>query len=537
MGLSPSAEPLTQKSVQARGEAASNLDARPASVIVPHPRNAPVNILMASSEATPFAKTGGLADVCGALPGELARLGHHVTLMIPAYRHVYQSGQPIEATDINLDIPIGAKVVTGHLLRSRLPDSDVPVYLVQQDDYFDRPELYREAGADYKDNCERFVFFCRSVMESVRLLQLRPDVLHAHDWQCGLIPAYLEIEYGIAPGFENAVSVLTIHNLAYQGQFWHWDMLLTGLDWKYFNWRQMEYYGDLNLLKTGIVFADAINTVSPRYAEEIQRAPLGCGMENVLTHRRDVLSGILNGVDYRHWNPATDPHLAMRFGPHDWPAGKAACKAALQRDLGLAVSRDTPLIGFVGRLAEQKGCDLIARMLEQRAAVAEMQWVFLGRGELEYQERFSQLAQQHPDRIAVRLDFDDRLAHQIEAGADMFLMPSRYEPCGLNQMYSLKYGTVPIVRETGGLADTIVDATAENIAAGTANGFTFLEYDAATLERTVTRACDTFRQRPEAWQQLVSAGMQQDWSWSRSARRYAELFAQAAARAKQPVSA
>jgi len=268
-----------------------------------------VNILLATSEAVPFSKTGGLADVCGALPGELAALGHNAAVIVPAYRQSWCCGQPIKELKIDFIVPIGSKTVTGHLLESTMPGGNVPVYLVQQDQYFDRDGLYQADGADYIDNCERFVFFSRAVLEAIRLLNLDVDVIHANDWQTGLVPAYLKIEYRGIRRYENIASLMTIHNLAYQGRFWHWDMLLTGLDWKYFNWHQMEFHGQLNLLKTGLVFADSINTVSPRYAQEIQSSPLGCGLEGVLQYRQNVLSGILNGIDPHEWDPERDPHL------------------------------------------------------------------------------------------------------------------------------------------------------------------------------------------------------------------------------------
>ena len=324
-----------------------------------------MNILLVASEAIPFAKTGGLADVAGSLPIELARLGHRVTLMLPAYRQTRQSGIPLEPTDVQLHIPIGNKISNGRLLRSRIPETSVDVFLVEQEDYFNRPELYGESGHDYRDNCERFVFFCRSVMESVRLLELTPHVIHANDWQTGLIPAYLDAEYRDAPGYGDIASIFTIHNMSYQGQFWHWDMLLTGLDWKYFNWHQMEFYGDLNLLKTGIVFADAVTTVSPTYAQEIQNSDLGCGLQSVLQQRGDSLSGIINGVDYAVWDPQHDAAIARNYSAKDWQSGKPECKAALQRELNLPDRADVPLIGIVGRLVDQKGFDLIARVMEQ----------------------------------------------------------------------------------------------------------------------------------------------------------------------------
>ncbi len=483
-----------------------------------------MNIVFASSEIVPFAKTGGLADVGGALPNELARLGHKPVVFLPAYRQAMQCGQPIEPTDISFSVPVGSKVVPGRLLRSHLPDGDVPVYLVEQNEYFGRDELYRVNGEDYRDNCERFAFFCRAVLQAIGALDLEVDILHANDWQTGLLPAYLRVEYGGVPGYQQIASLFTLHNLAYQGHFWHWDMLLTGLDWKYFNWHQMEFHGHLNLLKTGIVFADAVNTVSPQYALEIQHEPLGCGLEGVLRSRRDVLSGILNGVSYDVWNPAHDRALDTTFNAENWPDGKAKCKAALQQELGLPVEPRVPLIGLIGRLAGQKGWDLVADVMQKWVGHRDVQWAILGTGEAEYHKLLSKLSTDYPSRVAARLEFSDRMAHRIEAGADMFVMASQYEPCGLNQLYSLKYGAVPIVHHTGGLADTITDATPENLDAGKANGFSFLEYNTAALERTIERACDLYWSHPDLWSNLVTCGMNQDWSWSQSAQQYIELY-------------
>jgi starch synthase len=490
----------------------------------------PLNIVFASSEVAPFAKTGGLADVCGALPVDLHQAGHNVAVVMPAYRHAKNSGQPVEPLGVKFDIPIGNKIVRGRLLRSVLPGSDVPIFLVEQDDYFDRPELYRTKGEDYKDNCERFVFFCRAVLESIRLLHLQVDVIHSHDWQTSLIPAYLHIEYPHTPGYQNIASVLTIHNLAYQGIFWHWDMLLTGLDWKYFNLHQMEFYGKLNLLKSGLVFADWLTTVSPQYAKEIQSDPQGSGLEGVLQQRSDILTGIVNGADYSVWNPATDEHLAKKYDVKTWEAGKAACKAAVQAELGLPVAPRTPLVALIGRLADQKGWDLVLEVMRRWATEMDVQWAILGTGEPYYQESLGQLAGEFPHRIAARLEFSDPLAHRIEAGADMFLMPSRYEPCGLNQLYSLKYGTVPVVRATGGLADTVTDTTPETLANRTATGFQFEAYNAAVLDGTLRRAVETYWQNAPVWRQLVENGMQQDWSWKASAQQYLEVYAHACRR-------
>jgi starch synthase len=492
-----------------------------------------VNILLATSEAVPFAKTGGLADVCGALPIELARLGHQAAVIMPSYRRARYCGIPIEPLGIDFIVPIGSKMVAGHLSKSYLPGGTVPVYLVEQDQYFDRDQLYGVESKDYIDNCERFVFFSRAVLETIRLLDLPVDVLHVNDWQTGLVPAYLRIEYHDVPRYRRIATLMTIHNIAFQGQFWHWDMLLTGLDWKYFNWRQMEFHGKLNLLKTGMVFADSLNTVSPRYAQEIQTAPLGSGLEGVLQYRREVLSGILNGMDASEWNPATDPHLAAKYDAGSVAVGKPVCKAALQKELGLPQRAEVPLIGTVGRLTDQKGFDLIGEVIPRWVQTSDAQWAILGTGQPKYHRLLEGLAQRHPDRIAVRLEFSNPLAHRIEAGADMFLMPSRFEPCGLNQLYSLKYGTVPVVRATGGLADTITGFGAATATAGQANGFSFEEYSPLALSETLRAACDVYYQRPAVWKQLIDTGMRQDWSWAASAKKYVDLYEKTILRAGQ----
>ena len=499
-----------------------------------------MNILFATTEAVPFCKTGGLGDVCGALPIELANLGLKPTVILPAFRHVFESGQPIESTGVRFQAPIGRKLVSGEFLRSTLPGSDVPVYLVQQEEYFNRPELYREER-DYHDNCERFVFFGRAVLEAIRLLDLQTEVLHCHDWPTGLLPTYLKTIYAGQPAYESIASLYTIHNLAYQGVFWHWDMELTGVGWEHFNWQEMEFYGQLNFMKSALSFADVLSTVSPRYAEEIRSSEMGCGLEGVLKHRSEDLFGVLNGVDYSEWNPATDPHLtnnqwAINYGPDNFREGKAACKAALQREMGLPQNPDTPLLASVGRLAEQKGFDLIAEILPRMASHVDAQWVLLGTGEPHFHDLLQRLSREFPERIAVKIGFSNELAHRIEAGADMFLMPSRYEPCGLNQMYSLKYGAPPIVRETGGLADTITNTTDETLAAGTANGFSFHDASAHALSMAIDRALQTYHNRP-VWDQVVQTGMRQDWSWARSARRYVDLYDETLARVRQVASA
>jgi starch synthase len=495
-----------------------------------------VNILFATSEAAPFSKTGGLGDVCGALPRELARLGHRPVVILPAFRQARQAGIPLEPTGVTIDVPIGQKRVRGHFLQTRLPDSDVRVYLLEQNDYYDRPQLYREGSEDYKDNCERFTFYCRAVLEGIPALGLEIDAVHCHDWCAGLIPAYLKTMYGHREPWRGLVSLLTIHNLAYQGNFWHWDMALTGLDWKYFNWRQMEFYGNVSFLKTGIVFADALTTVSPTYAKEILRPPLGSGFEGVLQNRAGDLTGIINGVDYQEWNPAVDRHLVPnRYSERDYARGKAACKADLQQRLDLPQRPDVPLLAAIGRLADQKGFDLITRVMENWAERVDAQWVVLGTGEPKYHSALGRLADEHPERIAVRLEFSDEMAHRIEAGADIFVMPSQYEPCGLNQLYSLKYGTVPVVRATGGLVDTVVNATEQTLSDGTATGFSFEEYSAAALAETLDKACRTYREKA-VWNQLIETGMRRDWSWRHSAEQYVDLYGRTLARGPLPVN-
>jgi len=494
-----------------------------------------MHILLATSEAVPFAKTGGLADVAGALPIALAKLGHKVTLMLPAYRTARKANLPLQPTEVVFSFTMGARNVNGRLLETRLPGSDVTVYLVEQDDYYDRDGLYRSGNEDFKDNCERFVFFNRAVLETIRHLDTPVDVLHANDWQTGLLPAYLKIDYRGVPGYEQIATLLTIHNMAYQGQFWHWDMLLTGLDWKYFNWQQLEFFGKLNLLKAGLVFADAINTVSPRYAEEIQGSEHGCGLEGVLQQRRAILSGIINGVDYSVWNPATDAHLAKNYNADSVAEAKPLCKAALQRTLGLREEPRAPLVGLVGRLVEQKGIDLVTRVMQEWVHRTEIQWAILGTGEPKYEQQLVALAERFPQLVAVKLDFSDPLAHQIEAGADIFLMPSRFEPCGLNQLYSLKYGTVPVVRSTGGLVDTVTDTNEQSLTAKTATGFAFHDYSTLGLSEALRRAIDTYETRPDVWRQLQDTGMRQDWSWDASARKYAELYERILARTRQTV--
>ncbi|MBI1345812.1 glycogen synthase GlgA [bacterium] len=488
-----------------------------------------MRIVIASSEAVPFSKTGGLADVASSLSKALAEAGHEVWLVTPYYpQELAKLGDrapKLEPLNLTLPIAVGTHLVTAQVYKTMLPGSNVSTFLIDQPEYFDRPSLYVDRLGDYRDNCERFVFFSRSVIQLAEALHFEPDIIHANDWQTALIPALLQIEGGMRIGLGQTASVFTIHNLAFQGQFWHWDMLLTGLDWKYFNWRQMEFFGNLNLMKTGIIFSDMITTVSPTYAREIQTPEFGCGLNGVLSSRRDVLVGILNGVDTEDWNPAHDRYLPKTYDVHTVDVGKAACKAELQKRLGLPISADKAVFGLVSRLTGQKGLDLVMGSTHDLMR-HDVQLVVLGTGEPGYEAGLQRLAQEFPEKIAVTIGYNEELAHLIEAGSDIFLMPSQYEPCGLNQMYSLMYGTVPIVRSVGGLADSVVDATEGNVANSTANGFSFHEYRSDVLFRQVCRALGLYLDR-RTWRQLQRTGMERDWSWKRSAKDYVAAYQRA----------
>jgi starch synthase len=491
-----------------------------------------MRVLMVASEAAPFAKTGGLADVAGALPGALARLGCDVTLVMPAYRDVLTKGLPIEETGLVFEVPLGARRATARILRGRLPGTNVTTFFIANDGCFDRPTLYGGAE-DYADNAERFIFFARAALELAGRQDRPFDILHCHDWQAGLVPAYQKLVYQAWPMLSQARSVMTIHNMAYQGLFWHWDMLLTGFDWKYFNWQQMEFYGQLSFLKTGLVFADAISTVSPTYAHEIQHAPGGCGLEGVLASRSDALVGIVNGIDTAVWNPAADRHIPRGFGLDTVAEGKDAARIALAARLGHAAPDPRPLVALVGRLVGQKGIDLVIEMLGRMAGSGRAHFVILGTGSADTEAALRHAAAAYPGTIDVVIGFDEEFAHLVFAAADIALVPSRYEPCGLTQLYALRYGTIPVVRATGGLVDTVVDATPEALASGRASGFVFEAFDSLALEHALDRALLAHADRT-LWSGLVRQVMGQDWSWDASAREYVRLFERV--RAAPPVA-
>jgi starch synthase len=497
-----------------------------------------VDVVFVASEAVPFAKTGGLADVAGALPRALEKQGHRPTLFLPCYRRARAAGIKLTDTGLTLHIPIGARVVDGRIWQSRLPGSTVNVYLIDQPGYFDRDGLYGTGTADYDDNCERFVFLNRAVLETIRAVGLRPDVIHCNDWQTGLLPVYVHTLYKNVPELATTGTLLTIHNLAYLGLFWHWDMALTGLDWHLFNWRHLEFHGKLCFMKGGLVFADLLSTVSPTYAREIQTTRFGSGLDDLLRDRQADLHGIVNGIDTDTWSPLHEPMIAERYDASTVVEGKARCKDWLQQYAGLERRPEVPLFAQVGRLDPQKGWDLLAEVADELLA-RDAQLFVLGVGHPKYHALLEELAGRHPGRCAAYLGFNEDLAHQIEAGADLFLMPSLFEPCGLNQLYSLAHGTVPIVRATGGLADTVIDANPRTLADGTATGFCFTEPTAEALRQTIDRALSLWPDR-DAWLKLMRTGMSADWSWDRSAREYTRLYEEIARRvrsrsAPQPV--
>ena len=481
-----------------------------------------MNVVFVAPEAVPFAKTGGLADVIGSLPCALERLGHTVSVVIPCYREVWwRSGQEITTRGWKLWIPVGHREVEARVHESRLPGSGVAVYLIDQPAYFDRDQLYQQAdGRDYADNAERFAFFAKASLETISRLDPPVEVIHCHDWQSALIPVALAEQF--SPWMDGVGTLLTVHNMAYQGVFDASTLALTGLDRRLFNWRALEFHGRLSFLKAGLVYADLISTVSPTYAREIQTPAFGCGLDALLRSRSADLTGIVNGIDSAAWNPALEPMLAERYDVATFESGKAACKAALQRRAGLQERADVPLLAQIGRLDPQKGWDLLIEVADDLLR-GDVQVVILGQGQPRYHERLDQLAVRHPGKLRVFLEFSGILAHQIEAGADLFLMPSLYEPCGLNQLYSLAHGTVPVVRATGGLTDTVVDATPEAMADGTATGVVFRDPTPRALREAIDRALVIRSDRP-AWRRLVQNGMRADWSWDRSAHDYVALY-------------
>lgn len=477
-----------------------------------------INVCQVASEMVPFAKTGGLADVLGALTPQLNKSKVNVTAFLPFYKQVKENTPNLISTGITVKVKIGDNFVSGTIWKTQIQKADV--YFIQRDEYYHRDYLYGTSTGDYKDNAERFIFFSLAVLETIKALGLKCDIIHCHDWQSALIPVYLKTIYKKDPYLSNVKTLLTVHNLAYQGVFWHWDMKLVGLGWEYFNYKQLEFYGKVNFLKGGLVFADMLSTVSPQYAKEIQTPIFGERLDGVLRERAGNLYGIINGVDYDQWNPAVDKFIPVKYTKEKLTA-KVKNKQALQKKCGLPVDK-SPIIGMIGRLASQKGFDLVSERLDEIIRTG-CQFVLLGAGEEKYHQIFREISQKYPAQVSANIAFDNSLAHLITAGADMFLMPSRYEPCGLNQLYALKYGTIPIVHETGGLADSIHNYTPEDLKAGTATGFSFKNYSAVEMMEAIKSALALYKNN-KSWRQLMRCAMDQDFSWEHSGKEYITLY-------------
>jgi starch synthase len=479
-----------------------------------------MHIAFAASECVPYSKTGGLADVVGALPRALAALGHQVSVYVPRYRQTKLVDPQTVVRSVT--IPFDDKYRFCSVVTAGT-SAGVRFYFVDYPPYFDRDALYGSPAGDYPDNAERFALFSRAVIEATKILGV-PHVFHCHDWQSALIPVMLRTLYAEDPAFREVATVFTIHNMGYQGLFSSDTLPLLMLPWDLLTMSKMEFFGQVNFLKGALVLSDYVTTVSKKYSQEIQTTEYGFGLEGVLRNRSATVTGILNGVDYDEWSPQSDKFVTAKFTPQDL-SGKLKCKQDLLQAFGLTnvdVNSKVPVIGIVSRFAAQKGFDLITQIMD-RLAREEMIMVILGSGDKPYEEMFQRLNKQFPNKIAVKVAFDNAIAHKIEAGADMFLMPSRYEPCGLNQIYSLKYGTVPIVRATGGLDDTIEPWDART---GKGTGFKFSDYTGEALLATIKQALLAYRD-PSSWQTLMRNGMSRDFSWGASAREYGKIYERA----------
>lgn len=472
-----------------------------------------LHVAFVTSEMVPYVKTGGLADISGALPKALGRLGHRVTVLLPRYASIpFPPGEFAGSVHVPVD---GLARSAGFYRTSPLPG--VEVIFVEYPPFYDRPVPY----GDYEDNRLRFAFLSRAALEYFRSRGERPDVFHAHDWQTGLVPVYLKAFYWADPTLYRSATVFSIHNVAYQGRFGTDTLGLLGLPWNLGTSDALEFHGALSYLKGGVVFSEMVNTVSPQYAREIQGPEHGYGFDGILRARAADLVGILNGVDYEEWDPAVDPKIARNYSAADL-SGKAACKADLLRAFGLSEFPDHALVGVISRLVWQKGFDIVASAWYDLLH-RPIRMVVLGTGERDVEEGLRALEQRDPGRFAVRFAYDDTLAHKIEAGADMLLMPSRFEPCGLTQMYSLRYGTVPVVRSTGGLVDTVEPY---DPATGAGTGFRFDTADGTGMIWALDQALSAYADK-KAWARLMRNGMSRDFSWERSAREYVELYRRA----------
>jgi len=476
----------------------------------------PLRLLLASSEVHPYSKSGGLADMVAALAKALGRAGHQVALVTPLYRGIRERFSDVRWFDYRIDVPLGQDRAQAEVWTTQ-PSENLTVYFIHRPEFYDRASLYNEGGVDYPDNAQRFIFFSKCVAHLARYLSWQPELVHVHDWQASLVPLMI-LHQRWHEGWASAPrTCLTIHNLAYQGNFPRPAYNFANLPSDYFNPDGVEYWGLLNCLKAGINYADLLTTVSPRYAREITTPEFGCGLDPALRARQDRLLGILNGVDYDEWNTTNNPSLKFPYSVDDLSA-KNANKAELQKELGLPIG-DMPLFGSITRLADQKGVDIQLGALEEMLS-ADLQFALLGSGSPEFERAYLSLARRYPKKVAVRLGYNQGLSHRIEAGSDFFLMPSRFEPCGLNQMYSQRYGSVPIVRVTGGLDDTVTDLTEDE---GRADGIKFREYSVRALAKAIRKALVLYRSS-ELLAHMRRNAMRADFSWEKTSREFVDAY-------------
>lgn len=475
-----------------------------------------MKILLASSEVHPFSKTGGLADMVGALGKHLARAGHRVGLVTPLYTGIRERFPDLKRLSLPLDLLLGTRRFQGEVWTLQ-PTPGLTIYFIHQPEFYQRAGLYQQDGVDYADNAERFLFLSKAVAHLAHRLAWKPEIIHAHDWQVGLVPLLIHQERR-AGWMAAPRTCITVHNLAYQGLFPAAQFSLTNLPWEYFNSEGVEFYHQFNCLKAGITYSDLITTVSPRYAREITTPEYGCGLDGLLRKFQSKLFGVLNGVDYDEWNTTNNPHIKFPYSSADL-SGKLKNKLDLQTELGLPADETIPLFGSINRLVEQKGVDIQLGALEEMLG-ANIQFVLLGSGNPLFEQGYLDLARRYPGKVAVRIGYNHGLSHRIEAGCDFFLLPSRFEPCGLNQMYSLRYGTIPIVRATGGLDDTVIDLTQD---ADRANGIKFTDYTSSALAKAIRKALAIYGE-PELFQHYRQNGMAADFSWERTAGEYLNLY-------------
>ena len=478
-----------------------------------------MNILFLSPEVFPFARAGGLGDLSYYLPLALADRGHKIRTITPKYRWTEAAGYKLTQVGRSIKVPMSWREKTAQIYSTKV-EGDIEVIFIGCDDLYNRDGLYGNEFGDYEDNAERFIFFSRAVMECIKAFDITPDVIHCHDWPTGLVPAYVRTLYRNLPNLKNTGTVFTFHNLGSQGIFWHYDYAMTGLDWELFNPEGIEFHRQMNMTKAGLVFADLITTVSDKFSQEALTPEYGFGLEGVLNARKSKTYSVLNGVDYNVWDPSRDPELIAQYSI-DNLVGKAECRADLARTFDLDHD-DLPIVAIVSRFLDRKGFDLISHGLENLLKLP-LKLVFMGTGEDKYQVLLTEMAAAHPKRIGLRVAYHKVLAHRIMAGADIFLMPSRYEPCGLEQLYALKYGTIPVVRATGGLDDTVVDIQKYP---ETGTGFKFHDYSAEAMMEAMEAAVQHFEDKT-SWESLMKRGMALEFSWEKAAAQYEDIYKKA----------